>query len=498
MTRSGQVNMADVARHAGVSTGTVSRALRNLPGVSDDTRRMIKQKADELSYVVSPEASRLSRGSTGRVALVVPRLHVWFYAAMVAALEHELRSADLDVLIYQVDGEVAAQPLLRRAARPPQGRRRGAGRAAGAQGRGRAPRHHGRRGGRRRRPDPRLPARRGRRPRHRPHRRPAPHRPRTPPDRDDPHQRQRGHLLVLRLRAHAGLPRPRWPTAGLPTVEPTTSWSSPTRRLRASAPCDGCWRWRHRPPPSSPTPTSSRSARCAPCRRRASPYPGRSPSSGSTATPPRELFGITSVDQSVAAQGRLAGRLVLDLLGRSAPGRGRPGRVPPRGARHDRAAPAGVTRPRPRDLSGRRRHSAGAHPIVPLEAEHAGPAPTARRGPRRRRCGPPRARHSGRAPTRGRCPARSCRGRSETSRPRSPRTATKDGMMSMVPPDTLVGVDLPGLALGVGVLEERVAAHRAPPASAYVSANERPARNLAGLRPASSSKVGARSMLLTN
>ena len=106
MTRSGQVNMADVARHAGVSTGTVSRALRNLPGVSDDTRKMIKQTADELSYVVSPEASRLSRGSTGRVALVVPRLHVWFYAAMVSSLEQQLRSANLDVLIYQVDGEI--------------------------------------------------------------------------------------------------------------------------------------------------------------------------------------------------------------------------------------------------------------------------------------------------------------------------------------------------------------------------------------------------------
>ena len=105
VTRSGQVNMADVARHAGVSTGTVSRALRNLPGVSEDTRKMIKRTADELSYVISPEASGLSRGSTGRVALVVPRLHVWFYAAMASSLERHLRSADLDVLIYQVDGE---------------------------------------------------------------------------------------------------------------------------------------------------------------------------------------------------------------------------------------------------------------------------------------------------------------------------------------------------------------------------------------------------------
>ena len=97
--------MADVARRAGVSTGTVSRALRDLPGVGDDTRELIKATARELHYVVSPEASRLSRGSTGRVAVVVPRIHVWFYAAMVSALERTFRDHGIDVLVYQVDGE---------------------------------------------------------------------------------------------------------------------------------------------------------------------------------------------------------------------------------------------------------------------------------------------------------------------------------------------------------------------------------------------------------
>ena len=164
MTRSGQVNMADVARHAGVSTGTVSRALRNLPGVSDDTRRMIKEKADELSYVVSPEASRLSRGSTGRVALVVPRLHVWFYAAMVSSLEHELRSADLDVLIYQVDGEVERNRFF--AELPARRKVDAVVLVALPVLKDEAERLDimGARGGRGRRPDPRLPARRGRRP----------------------------------------------------------------------------------------------------------------------------------------------------------------------------------------------------------------------------------------------------------------------------------------------------------------------------------------------
>jgi DNA-binding LacI/PurR family transcriptional regulator len=98
------VNMADVARAAGVSIGTVSRALRDAPGVSEPNRLRIKSLAEELSYVVSPEASRLSRGSTGRVLVVAPTLNRWFYSTMLAGIERVLREAALDVLIYHVEG----------------------------------------------------------------------------------------------------------------------------------------------------------------------------------------------------------------------------------------------------------------------------------------------------------------------------------------------------------------------------------------------------------
>jgi LacI family repressor for deo operon, udp, cdd, tsx, nupC, and nupG len=97
------VNMADVAREAGVSTATVSRALRDMPGVSSATRERIKQIADSLSYVVSPEASGLSSGSTGRVAAVVPSISIWYFATMLAGIESALRRADLDVLVYHVE-----------------------------------------------------------------------------------------------------------------------------------------------------------------------------------------------------------------------------------------------------------------------------------------------------------------------------------------------------------------------------------------------------------
>jgi len=98
----GRLTLADIARLAGVGLGTASRALNNAPGVSPATRRRVLDVAERHSYVVSPEASRLAGGSTGRVAVVVPHLSRWFFGAMVEAIESVLRDADLDVLLYHV------------------------------------------------------------------------------------------------------------------------------------------------------------------------------------------------------------------------------------------------------------------------------------------------------------------------------------------------------------------------------------------------------------
>lgn len=105
--------MADVAQRAGVSIATVSRALRDVPGVSAPTRDRIREIADQLAYVVSPEASGLARRDTGRVAVVVPRMDVWFYATMLSVIEARIRAAGKDLLVYQVDGEAQRTRFFR-------------------------------------------------------------------------------------------------------------------------------------------------------------------------------------------------------------------------------------------------------------------------------------------------------------------------------------------------------------------------------------------------
>jgi DNA-binding LacI/PurR family transcriptional regulator len=104
----------DVARLAGVSTATVSRALRGLPEVSMETRSRVLDAASRLGYVASPSASRLAGGKTRAVAVVVPRITRWFFATVVEAAEEALHEAGYDLLLYNLGGrERARQQLLR-------------------------------------------------------------------------------------------------------------------------------------------------------------------------------------------------------------------------------------------------------------------------------------------------------------------------------------------------------------------------------------------------
>ncbi|MCI4062333.1 LacI family transcriptional regulator [Micromonospora sp. R77] len=106
----------DVARLAGVSTATVSRALRGLPTVSAATRRRVLAAAEQLQYAVSPSASRLAGGRTGTVAVVVPRITRWFFGTVVESVEEFLHQSGYDLLLYNLGGrEQTRQRVLRTA-----------------------------------------------------------------------------------------------------------------------------------------------------------------------------------------------------------------------------------------------------------------------------------------------------------------------------------------------------------------------------------------------
>ncbi|WP_375490169.1 LacI family DNA-binding transcriptional regulator [uncultured Jatrophihabitans sp.] len=98
-------SIEDVARLAGVSIATVSRALRGLPDVASSTRDRVLAAANELNYVASPFAARLASGRTTTVGLVVPFVNRWFFAEVISTVESELRTAGFDLLLYNLGDE---------------------------------------------------------------------------------------------------------------------------------------------------------------------------------------------------------------------------------------------------------------------------------------------------------------------------------------------------------------------------------------------------------
>jgi len=99
----------DVAREAGVSVATVSRALRGLPGVSANTRKAVEVAAADLGYVASPTAAALPTGRTRTVGVLAPWVTRWFFTAVIEGANQVFCSNGYDVLLYALDPVVGPQ-----------------------------------------------------------------------------------------------------------------------------------------------------------------------------------------------------------------------------------------------------------------------------------------------------------------------------------------------------------------------------------------------------
>ncbi|MBH0009711.1 LacI family DNA-binding transcriptional regulator [Salinibacterium sp. SWN1162] len=99
-------SIEDVARRAGVSTATVSRALSGNGPVSAASREKVADAAAALDYVVSSSASSLASGRTKNVGLMVPYLTRWFFTSVVEGAQQALMRHGYDVTLYNLSGSV--------------------------------------------------------------------------------------------------------------------------------------------------------------------------------------------------------------------------------------------------------------------------------------------------------------------------------------------------------------------------------------------------------
>ena len=106
------VRQSDVARHAGVSTATVSRVLNGSPLVRGEVRARVEVSIAALGYLPHAGARSLARRRSGTLGAVVPTLENAIFAAGLNAFEAEAREAGYGLVIsvsnYDPAQEVAA------------------------------------------------------------------------------------------------------------------------------------------------------------------------------------------------------------------------------------------------------------------------------------------------------------------------------------------------------------------------------------------------------
>jgi DNA-binding LacI/PurR family transcriptional regulator len=106
------VTIKDVARAAGVSASTVTRALSNPEMVNPATRDRVRQTAAALGYQPNRAARGLITGRTGNVGLLVPDLANPFFPSIVKGVQARAHEADYAVFLVDTDEDATAEAGL--------------------------------------------------------------------------------------------------------------------------------------------------------------------------------------------------------------------------------------------------------------------------------------------------------------------------------------------------------------------------------------------------
>jgi LacI family transcriptional regulator len=95
-----KINLKQMAEALGVSVSTISKALRNSYEISDETKKKVLEKAEEMGYVGNPYAGSLRHHKSKTIGLIVPELTNNFFIQAISGAESVVQEKDYHILVY--------------------------------------------------------------------------------------------------------------------------------------------------------------------------------------------------------------------------------------------------------------------------------------------------------------------------------------------------------------------------------------------------------------
>ena len=99
--KSGQVTIKDIAKELNISCSTVSRALKDFPGISPSTKKAVVDLANKYNYRPNAIALSLRNQKTNTIGVVIPETVHFFFSTVISGIEDEAMSEGYNVMICQ-------------------------------------------------------------------------------------------------------------------------------------------------------------------------------------------------------------------------------------------------------------------------------------------------------------------------------------------------------------------------------------------------------------
>ena len=98
-----QATIKDIARELNVSSSTVSRALKDYPGISLETKRKVKELADKMNYRPNAIALSLRKSRSFTIGVIIPEVVHFFFSTVISGIEAVANSRGYNVILTQTN-----------------------------------------------------------------------------------------------------------------------------------------------------------------------------------------------------------------------------------------------------------------------------------------------------------------------------------------------------------------------------------------------------------
>ena len=103
MIKKPQITIKDIARALNISPSTVSRALKNHPDISQDTKDLVNKYAKDFNYKPNTLALSLRMSKNNTIGVIIPEIVHYFFSSILSGIEQVANAEGYNVIICQSD-----------------------------------------------------------------------------------------------------------------------------------------------------------------------------------------------------------------------------------------------------------------------------------------------------------------------------------------------------------------------------------------------------------